>query len=76
MARQLSKLHLMLLICFYITDTASTPFFRPLSLTKRILNKVRTSGWMKNSWVKNANGKLKQTSFIQFASKVKKLKSL
>ena len=34
------------------------------------LNSVRTRGWMKNSWEKNAKGKLQHTSFSQLASSV------
>ena len=39
-------------------------------LTKISLNTVLTKGWIKKSCVKKANGKLKQTSLSQFASRV------
>ena len=42
--------------------------------TKMSLNTVRISGWMKNTWENHAKGKLKHTSFSQFARRVARLK--
>ena len=38
------------------------------------LNTRRTRGWMKNSWLKNANGKFTQTSFTHIAASAAMLK--
>ena len=32
--------------------------------TKTTLNTLRTKGWMKNSWLSQAKGKLKHTSLL------------
>lgn len=44
-----------------------------ISLRNSSLNTVRMRGWIKKSWLKNAKGKLKHTSFSQLPSSVNKL---
>lgn len=43
-----------------------------MSFRNNSLNTVRIRGWIKKSWLKNAKGKLKHTSFSQLASSVGK----
>ena len=56
-----------------VSDQTFTLSLASISLRKISLKMVRTRGWIKKSCVKNANGKLKHTSFSQLASNVIKL---
>lgn len=45
-----------------------------ICLRNSALNTVRTTGWIRNSCVNHAKGKLKHISFSQSASRVRRLK--
>ncbi len=62
------------MFCVFLISGADfqSPLF-PCFREKTALNTVLTKGWIKNSWVKYANGKLKHTSFSHSASNVKRL---